>query len=214
MKTLVFYSAFLFLAISLSSKGAVGADAKIPVRMSLLGGYLATNTNFNDDVDNHGASGPAFGADFNVPFKAYNFSIGILGWLAPPVKTRDTIYTGSYLATLYAAYMAKTYDVFLGVGGALTSYTTQGPEADPNQKENFSSGTMGCGTAGSRYYFGQKGFAAGVGLSCYFCLGGSYKKSITSKSEVTTESTESSRPSQSGAIVYLFLGWDEERTLF
>lgn len=189
-----------------------GGSVKIPVRLSVMAGYNASNLTFGEDRKDESLGGLAAGLDFNVPVKSKKFLIGINGMFTPMVRSGDEMRTTSIFATAYAGYLGDYFDAFVGPGVLQISNTVVKTDAAPNDSINLS-GTLTCAMGGSRLYFG-KGFAGGFGLMGYYCSSGSYNKKVTSMALVETETTVSEKASSSGVMAFLLVTWDEERTLF
>ena len=117
-----------------------------------------------------------------------------------------------FLANVYGRYLGEQYDFFFGPGVGVISAETTKTDASPNTSIKLTSGAMGCATGGARYFFG-KTISTGVGLTSYYCWAGSYKKTTVDASNVSSDATVSKSASVYGGFLFLFIEWNEERTL-
>ena len=206
---------FMVLAFFCSNVHAATSSpgVKIPVRLALQAGYQSSTNSWNENNEYLSMGSPALGADFSVPIKSIKFALGLSGWIAFPSNTGDQTSSSMFLLGLYGRYLGNGYDLHFGPAAAVMGTEVTKTDASPDKSIKYESGTIACAMGGGRVFFG-KDVSFGMGISAFYCGTGSYKKTVVNASSASSESEISERASSYGAMGFLFLEWNEERTLF
>lgn len=201
-------------SVHAASKGGSsggGAIFSIPVRLSIFAGYHSGSMNYESDRKGDSLGFVGAGADFNVPIPPLHSLVGITGWIVPTADSGE--YSKSSILVLgpYLGYASAQTDIFAGAAVGMMATTLREQAATPDSEVHLGI-RSGCGFGGIRRYFG-KGITTGIGINGYHCVASSYDKTNVSTTQLRTESVVSAEASSSGGFVYLFLAWDESRTL-